>query len=150
MARRLIEPDEDEPGGESRDSRPASVPRPSPRKVAPPAVRKALARWVKVRGNRLQPGEIPELLRPKRLRIDYRRYTSPPRREFETFYASPPKVFSRLMVWLSAALRFLLGTAWDWVLRRDTEARRAQRLRRILEQAGATFVKLGQQLSLRI
>jgi ubiquinone biosynthesis protein len=113
-------------------------------------VRKAVGRWLKARGPRLKPGEIPDLPRPKRLRIDFRRYTSPPRREFESFHASFWKVFLRLLVWLSTALRFLLGIPWDWLLQRDSEARRAQRLRRLLERAGATFVKLGQQLSLRI
>src|SRR5262245_47661398 len=116
MARRLNEPDEDEPDPGS-GPRPVVVPRRRTLKpVAEPTVRKALARWLKVRGNRLKPGDVPQLPRPKRLRIDFRRYTSPPRREFETFYASPVKVFLRLMVWLSTALRFLFGTAWDWIV----------------------------------
>jgi ubiquinone biosynthesis protein len=148
MARPLKDDEEDLPGAVGR--RDGAPPRAKLAPVAPPAVRKAVARWLKGRGPRLKPGEIPELERPKRLRIDFRRYTSPPRRDFEKFSASPPKVFLRLMVWLAAALRFLFGTAWDVITRRDTEVRRAQRLRGILERAGATFVKLGQQLSLRI
>ena len=100
MARRLSEPDEDGPGVEP-GPRPGAIPRRSKLKsAAEPAVRKALARWLKVRGNRLRPGEIPELPRPKRLRVDYRLYSSPPRREIEAFKAGAPESLLRLFVWL--------------------------------------------------
>jgi ubiquinone biosynthesis protein len=150
MARPLRDPEDDGRNAASRTAAPRPSAPPKLQRVADPAIRKSIQRWLKARGPRLQPGEIPKLERPKRLRIDYRRFTSPPRREFESFFASPVNVFARLMVWLAAALRFALGTLWDWVRRRDSQVRRAQRLRRILEGAGATFVKLGQQLSLRI
>lgn len=55
----------------------------------------------------------------------------------------------RLFVWLWSALRFLFGNAMDILTRRDTPQRRAVRLRRIFENAGATFTKFGQQLSIR-
>jgi ubiquinone biosynthesis protein len=55
----------------------------------------------------------------------------------------------RLLVWLWCVIRFYSGTFFDWLTRRDTVERRAVRLRRVFEAAGASFVKLGQQLSLR-
>ncbi len=55
----------------------------------------------------------------------------------------------RLFVWLWSALKFYCGNLLDVLLRRDTVQRRAVRLRRIFEFAGASLIKLGQQLSLR-
>jgi ubiquinone biosynthesis protein len=55
----------------------------------------------------------------------------------------------RLFVWLLAVARFLAGNGLDWVLRRGSVQRRAVRLRRIFEEAGPFFAKLGQQLSVR-
>jgi len=56
----------------------------------------------------------------------------------------------RLFTWLWVILRIWLGNFFDKVLRRDTMTRRAVRFRQVLEQAGATFVKLGQQLAMRV
>lgn len=56
----------------------------------------------------------------------------------------------RFLEWLAAALLFGLGTLGDILARRDTQARRAVRLRRTLERMGGTFLKLGQQLSIRL
>lgn len=58
-------------------------------------------------------------------------------------------VFWRVVIWVFAMLRYLGGTLLDVVLRRDTERRRAVRLRVILEGLGPTFIKLGQQMSVR-
>src|SRR5260370_12542737 len=55
----------------------------------------------------------------------------------------------RLLFWLWAAMRFIFGNLLDICLRRDSVQRRAVRLRRIFESAGATFAKFGQQLSIR-
>jgi ubiquinone biosynthesis protein len=55
----------------------------------------------------------------------------------------------RLGVWLWSAARFVFGNIFDIVTRRDSEQRRAVRLRRIFEDAGGTFAKFGQQLSIR-
>ncbi len=57
---------------------------------------------------------------------------------------------ARFAAWLLAALLFGLGTAGDVLSRRDTPQRRAVRLRRTLERIGGTFLKLGQQLSIRL
>jgi predicted unusual protein kinase regulating ubiquinone biosynthesis (AarF/ABC1/UbiB family) len=140
---------------ESEDSAEGTVPAPTaPVEQGPGIARRvdaAVARWRAARnaaGRESSP--VPELPRPQRLRSRYERYSGPARRETEIFHASFFRVLLRLGLWVGAALRFVLGTAGDWVLRRDTVERRAQRLRQIFEHAGATFVKLGQQMSLRI
>ena len=66
------------------------------------------------------------------------------------FRASRIKAFGRLFIWLYMIFYFLLGTFGDNILHRDSESRRAVRLRRIIEKAGGTFIKFGQQLSMRI
>lgn len=58
--------------------------------------------------------------------------------------------FRRLFAWLRVILTIVLGNFFDQVLRRDTLERRAGRFRRALERAGGTFVKLGQQLAMRV
>lgn len=95
------------------------------------------------------PGIDPRLPRPVRLRVDWRKYSNPPRRQTEVFRAGVFRVLLRLCAWLAAGARFAAGTTWDALLRRNTIERRAQRLRRIFEEAGATFAKIGQQLSMR-
>src|SRR5262245_48328025 len=55
----------------------------------------------------------------------------------------------RLLVWLWACIRFLVGNLVDVLLRRASINRRAARLRQLMEGAGASFTKLGQQLALR-
>jgi len=44
----------------------------------------------------------------------------------------------------------VFGNLFDKILRRDTVERRAVRLRQALENPGGTFVKLGQQIAMRI
>lgn len=65
------------------------------------------------------------------------------------FNASNLQALARLFVWLSGVLRFASGTLLDLLRGRDTVQRRAARLRHLFERSGPTFVKLGQQLSLR-
>src|SRR4051812_28724126 len=72
-----------------------------------------------------------------------------PRARRVHFEASVLSTMLRLMVWLWSAARFLYGNLRDMITRRDTEQRRAARLRRIFEDAGGTFAKFGQQLSIR-
>jgi ubiquinone biosynthesis protein len=55
----------------------------------------------------------------------------------------------RLFTWIWGVIKFFSGNNYDIVFRRDTIQRRAVRLRRIFEDTGASFAKLGQQLSLR-
>ncbi len=56
----------------------------------------------------------------------------------------------RLVTWIFLLVTFGLAVGLDRLLRRDTPARRAVRVRRSLERAGGTFVKLGQQAAMRI
>jgi ubiquinone biosynthesis protein len=56
----------------------------------------------------------------------------------------------RLFAWLRLILTIVLGDFFDRILRRDTVERRAVRFRRALERAGGTFVKIGQQLAMRV
>jgi predicted unusual protein kinase regulating ubiquinone biosynthesis (AarF/ABC1/UbiB family) len=58
--------------------------------------------------------------------------------------------FIRLFAWMRVILTIGLGNFFDQLLRRDTIERRAVRFRRALERAGGTFVKLGQQLAMRV
>jgi predicted unusual protein kinase regulating ubiquinone biosynthesis (AarF/ABC1/UbiB family) len=67
----------------------------------------------------------------------------------------PPKIgriktLRRLMVWFGAILSFQLGNLWDVIHKRDSEARRAVRLRLTFEHVGGTFVKIGQQMASRL
>jgi ubiquinone biosynthesis protein len=68
---------------------------------------------------------------------------------------SPPKistfaVIRRLGVWFGALISFQMGNWWDVVRGRDSEARRAVRLREMFEHVGGTFVKIGQQMASRL
>jgi ubiquinone biosynthesis protein len=56
----------------------------------------------------------------------------------------------RLFAWLRVILTIGMGDFFDRILRRNTEERRAARFRRALERAGGTFVKMGQQLAMRV
>jgi predicted unusual protein kinase regulating ubiquinone biosynthesis (AarF/ABC1/UbiB family) len=72
------------------------------------------------------------------------------RREVETFRTGPLVTFSRFLVWTGAALRYFVPNFWDRLCRRASIERRAERLCRILQHTGVTFVKFGQQLSIRV
>src|SRR3954451_21015222 len=72
-----------------------------------------------------------------------------PRARRVVFKAGVIRPIGRLFVWLWGFLRFYFGNAYDALLRQSSDQRRAVRLRRVFEDAGATFAKLGQQLSMR-
>src|SRR5436305_9108438 len=55
----------------------------------------------------------------------------------------------RLLVWSQAAVMFFSGNIVDVIRGRASIQRRAARLRRVFENIGGSFAKLGQQLSLR-
>ena len=61
------------------------------------------------------------------------------------FFAS----LARFFVWSWAAIRYFGGTFKDALIGRNSVARRAVRLRKTLEGLGPTFIKLGQQMSVR-
>jgi predicted unusual protein kinase regulating ubiquinone biosynthesis (AarF/ABC1/UbiB family) len=56
----------------------------------------------------------------------------------------------RLFTWLRVVFTIVLGNSIDQISRRNTVERRAVRFRRSLERASGTFVKLGQQLAMRV
>lgn len=56
----------------------------------------------------------------------------------------------RMFVWIAQILIFFSGIFVDILLRRNTQARRARRLRQRFASAGGTFIKFGQQMSIRI
>ena len=85
-----------------------------------------------------------------RLGVHWQGPVNPPRRTAEVFEVGWLYVLRRLFAWLGAALRYGGGIAWDGLRRRNTEQRRAERLRHILESMGATAVKMGQQMSMRV
>jgi predicted unusual protein kinase regulating ubiquinone biosynthesis (AarF/ABC1/UbiB family) len=66
------------------------------------------------------------------------------------FKTSLWKSLRRLLTWLHLFTVVMLGNFADRLQRRDSLERRAARLRRALERAGGTFVKLGQQAAMRI
>jgi ubiquinone biosynthesis protein len=66
------------------------------------------------------------------------------------FKTSRLKAVGRLFVWVFMILSFLGSTLWDRLRKRDSEARRAVRLRKTFERVGGTFIKFGQQMAMRI
>jgi predicted unusual protein kinase regulating ubiquinone biosynthesis (AarF/ABC1/UbiB family) len=65
------------------------------------------------------------------------------------FEAGIFRPIGRLFVWLWSLMPFYFGNLIDYLLRRGSIERRAARLRQVFEEAGPTFQKLGQQLSMR-
>src|SRR5262245_56781697 len=74
----------------------------------------------------------------------------PPRRHEVAFKANFFRSVGRLFLWTAGALWFLLGVLWDKLRRRNTEDTQARRLRMIIQRMGTTFIKFGQQLSMRL
>ena len=67
-----------------------------------------------------------------------------------TFEAGLGDCLKRLVLWLGLVVRLLAGVVVDKLRGTDTVDRRAKRLRQGLERVGGTFVKFGQQISMRI
>ena len=66
-----------------------------------------------------------------------------------TFKPGVFRPIARLCIWVWGLFRFYYGNFVDVVMRRASVERRAVRLRQVFEDAGPTFAKLGQQLSMR-
>jgi ubiquinone biosynthesis protein len=75
---------------------------------------------------------------------------APPRIQKMVFPASVGSVLGRLFIYSWAAFKLLLAQALDKARGDDTIERRAERLRRAIEEIGGTAVKLGQQAAMRI
>ncbi len=73
-----------------------------------------------------------------------------PSLESPVFKSSVWRSLSRLLTWINLLATIVFGNLIDQLLHRDSVERRAVRLRRALERAGGTFVKLGQQVAMRI
>ncbi len=72
-----------------------------------------------------------------------------PRARRVVFEAGVIRTIGRLFVWLGGFIRFYAGNSLDVFRGRATNQTRAVRLRRVFENAGPTFAKLAQQLSMR-
>src|SRR6185436_11092630 len=72
-----------------------------------------------------------------------------PRRE-EVFEPRFLRTAGRIFAWLYGAARFFGGELLDSLLHRKEEMRSAVRLRETFESLGTTFIKFGQQLSMRL
>ncbi len=90
------------------------------------------------------------LPKPPRIRSERSTDDVLPRRREQFFVVPLHLLIARLWVWMLAAVRFLGGNILDVILRRNDEERRAVRLRETLQRAGTTFIKVGQQLSIRL
>ncbi|MCK6549921.1 AarF/UbiB family protein [Myxococcota bacterium] len=95
------------------------------------------------------PGEVAALPRRKRMGGAGDIHTSPPMAHTIHFQAGFFATLIRLAVWLSGIIRFFGGNFLDSLIGRNTTKRQAERLRRTLERLGPTFIKLGQQMSVR-
>jgi len=111
----------------------------------------AARRWAGRKGGSPVSEPIPSLPRPQSLGVaEGREFALPPPPRHETFEASLWRSFLRVGLWLYAAARFLFAVLWDKVQHRDSDTRRAVRLRNTFQSMGITFIKLGQQLSMRL
>jgi ubiquinone biosynthesis protein len=75
---------------------------------------------------------------------------TPPMMQSTTYAIDFMAVLRNIFKWLLAGIAILAGNAWDWLGRKNSEARRAARVRRIFENRGGTFKKIGQLLAMRI
>ncbi|MFC1936348.1 AarF/UbiB family protein [Chloroflexota bacterium] len=75
---------------------------------------------------------------------------TPPMMQSVDFSVGYLHVLRRFFVWIFAGVSFVGGNFWDWARGRNTEMRRAVRLRRVLENSGGTFRKIGRMLAMRI
>jgi ubiquinone biosynthesis protein len=87
--------------------------------------------------------------RRKQLQLNGDLTVTLPRARRVVFKASVLQAVGRLLYWLWGFLKFYAGNLGDVVMRRSSAQSRAERLRRTFEQAGPTFAKLAQQLSMR-
>jgi hypothetical protein len=100
---------------------------------------------------RRRSGTVGSLSRRQQIEVAAdREFAPPPMRQVEVFHASVARSLGRLVVWVAAFVRFWAVTTWDRVRGRDSVERRAVRLRETLQGIGGTFIKFGQQLSVRV
>ena len=95
------------------------------------------------------PGVIADLHRRQFLQVTSGN-TDLPQMRFVAFHASHWRAFQRFLNWFQLFFYFFIHTFGDILLRRNTAARRAIRLRKGFERIGGSFIKLGILLSLRV
>jgi ubiquinone biosynthesis protein len=114
----------------------------------------ALQHWRRTNRVRRDGSILPvftDLPRAKGLGTTKRRAPAfPPRREEPTFEAGFFSTIGRLFLWLAGGLHFAFGVLFDRLRGHDSDATRAVRLRHTFEMLGTTFIKFGQQLSMRL
>jgi len=94
-------------------------------------------------------GVVRPMPRRKQLQLNGDLKVALPRARRVVFKASVLQTIGRLFYWLWGFIRFYAGNLGDVLMRRSSMQRRAERLRRTFEDAGPTFAKLAQQLSMR-
>lgn len=72
-----------------------------------------------------------------------------PQMRVVAFRASRRHKFGRLFVCAAALVQLALAVLWDQLRGRNSEAQRAARFGRALQQMGATFVRIGKRLAMR-
>ena len=96
-----------------------------------------------------QPGVLRSLPRRKPVHKIEAAHVSLPQARRPSFRPGVLLPIVRLMVWLAVTVAYFSGNALDSLLGRASVERRAVRFRRCLEMAGASMIKVGQQLSVR-
>jgi predicted unusual protein kinase regulating ubiquinone biosynthesis (AarF/ABC1/UbiB family) len=133
------------------------------------AVRKSIRRWASMQDESLpsslplidlqtqdvahndeNPGECFAALPRRSSLIEMNAEVGPPMMRKIVFKASFLKVIKRLHAVLVTVIRWYAAKYWDQLRDRDSDERRALRLRLLIERMGGTAVKLGQQMSMRI
>lgn len=128
---------------------PQASPCPARREAVRRAAKVGVGGWQEARALET-PGGRAALPRRPTFRTSAEGAGPPPLRAQLVLRASAAAALKRLLMWVFAALLYAAGTAADWLRRRDSAERRAVRLRRTLERIGGTFLKLGQQMSIRL
>ncbi|HYL05364.1 MAG TPA: AarF/UbiB family protein [Thermoanaerobaculia bacterium] len=147
------------PGSDDNQARKTSRARLRRREKVQRVADDAARRWLRLAGEAAPPPAVPAapllrpLPRPRGLGVPdqpgSRLSVLPPPRPGVAFKAGLARSAGRLAVWLYGGLRFSLGVLWDWLRRRNTRESQARRLRETFEKMGTTFIKFGQQLSMR-
>lgn len=106
----------------------------------------AVGRWLSEREPLLT-----DLPRPAGLHVPEAAHTAyPPRRHDVDFRAGIFAALGRVALWILATLRFAVRVLYHQLRGENTQQRRAKLLRRSFEEMGTTFIKIGQQLSMRM
>ncbi len=99
-------------------------------------------------------GSIASVLQPiprrEQIIVAAARSSTLPMIEAPTFKAGAWRSLARLFTWLSFFASLAAADLWDRLRRRASPDQRGVRLRLLLQKAGGTFVKIGQQLAIRV